>query len=248
MVVEKLPIVTREEAVPSGSFLFQTIYRVSTAVNTGSDAFLRLSRDVDTGLRIDGADRAPMDAVLKTVCRVVEDAMSNKSEYSYLEIFMMETAEERSARQDGRDIVFNTDDFIEARVGVCRYQAPVAAALMKKSVEDLRMEGEVRIHIGYSYSAKKGLMGHAWASCRSEGQKYIIDPAMNFVGSASEKGQIAGHSLNRKTGEWEDAAPSWNYDGMLQRISTTALLSVTSGLSWADSATSRLKELVRTRA
>lgn len=242
MVQGKQQVVERSSAVPSGKFTFRMFYGAGIEVDPDGGAFARLSRDAHDKLDASGAERAPLGALLRAVCNTVDAAMSNACEGTPALVLWLEDKQWRAMR-DGKGIVFKAEDFIEAGAGFCRHKAPVAAALMKTFTDELGMDGKVLIHVNYAYSAKEGLRGHSWASYCAEGQEYVIDPTLNFVGSASRAGE--GYFLNRETGAWNGAKPPWDYDSLLKWIGTSAILCTTSSLSWVYYAAPRFKKLIR---
>ncbi len=86
--------------------------------------------------------------------------------------------------------------FMQKRAGVCRHQALLAGYLLERLVDD----GRIRGHASVRRNIVKGFGGHAWAEYQNAtGERYVIDPAQNFLGTKEEASSRASfHVFHRR--------------------------------------------------
>lgn len=91
------------------------------------------------------------------------------------------------------DKLISLSTYVREGVGVCRHQGLLAAYILEKLVDSRVIGGQPAVE----RNTIRELGGtHAWATFTAGAQKYVIDPAQNFVGTKEQA---------REQGRWEYA-------------------------------------------
>jgi hypothetical protein len=86
--------------------------------------------------------------------------------------------------------LINLSVFIEARVGVCRHHALMAAHLVEELIDRGMVSGSVGVERNQDYQADGA---HAWAIYRDDNShEVIVDPTYGFVGSRTQAAREGG--------------------------------------------------------
>lgn len=147
-----------------------------------SDSFDRLESEVESRIR----EELHTDPTAKRkglLLPAVYETVRDKMPYSQAGVEAVNRAQNIS---DGDKIALN--DYIDAKVGVCRHQALTVGALLESYIDKGDLRGQVSIDRSQTWSPNGEASGHAWVRyTTSRGTIYIIDVAQGYIGELTDR-------------------------------------------------------------